>query len=94
MRNTGKRKGKTTAQLYATPPGGVARLVGWSKLDLKPGETRRVTLSVDPRLLATFDTSANVWRVAAGDYAVTLGASSADARATANVHIDASAIKP
>jgi beta-glucosidase len=94
VRNTGKRKGKTTAQVYAAPPGRVARLVGWSKVDLKPGETRHVTLSVDPRLLASFDTPANVWRVAAGDYAVTLGASSADASAAANVHIDASTIKP
>jgi beta-glucosidase len=98
MRNTGKRRGKATAQVYATPPTadghGVARLVGWSKLDLKPGETRHVTLSVDSRLLASFDTAANVWQVAAGDYAITLGGSSADASATANVPIDASTIKP
>jgi len=73
---------------------GVARLVGWSKLDLRPGETRHVTISVDPRLFASFDSAANVWQVAAGDYAITLGASSADASATANVHINASTIKP
>ncbi|MGC9953121.1 MAG: beta-glucosidase [Rhizomicrobium sp.] len=98
VRNTGKREGKATAQVYAAPPTadghGVARLVGWSKVDLKPGEMRHVTLSADPRLLATFDTTAHVWQVAAGDYAVTLGGSSADASATANVHIDASTIKP
>ena len=57
MRNTGEREGKATAQVYATPPGGVARLIGWSKLDLKPGQTRRVTLTADPRLLATFDSA-------------------------------------
>jgi beta-glucosidase len=53
-----------------------------------------VTISVDPRLFASFDSAANVWQVAAGDYAITLGASSADASATANVHINASTIKP
>ena len=94
MRNTGKRPGKATAQLYATPPGGVARLIGWSKLDLKPGETRRVTLAADPRLLARFDSDAHLWRVAEGDYAVTLGESSADVSASAMVHIEASTIKP
>jgi beta-glucosidase len=98
VRNTGQRRGKATAQVYAAPPTadghGVARLVGWSKLDLRPGETRHVTISVDPRLFASFDSAANVWQVAAGDYAITLGASSADASATANVHINASTIKP
>ena len=96
VRNAGKRKGKATAQVYATPPtpGSVARLIAWSKVDLKPGETRRITVPVDMRLLASFDTAANVWRVAAGDYVVTLGSSSADVGATANVHLDASTIKP
>jgi len=94
MRNTGKRPGKATAQVYATTPGGVARLIGWSKLDLKPGETRRVALTADPRLLATFDSGANQWRMAEGDYAVTLGESSAEVSASATAHITASTIKP
>ncbi|MDE2264795.1 MAG: glycoside hydrolase family 3 C-terminal domain-containing protein [Alphaproteobacteria bacterium] len=92
--NAGKREGMQTAQVYATPPGGVARLIGWSKVDLKPGETQHVTVTADPRLLATFDTVGNVWRVAEGDYAVTLGSSSTDVSATATVHITASTIKP
>ena len=96
VRNAGKRKGKATAQVYATPPtpGSVARLIAWSKVDLKPGETRRITVPVDMRLLASFDTAANVWRVAAGDYVITLGSSSADVRTTATVHLEASTIKP
>lgn len=94
MRNTGKREGMATAQVYATPPGGVARLIGWSKLDLKPGETRRVSLAADPRLLASFDSDAKLWRVAEGDYRLALGGSSADISAGATVHMDASIIKP
>ncbi|MGA7674445.1 MAG: glycoside hydrolase family 3 C-terminal domain-containing protein [Rhizomicrobium sp.] len=94
MRNIGKREGKATAQVYATPPGGVARLIGWSKVDLKSGETHRVTLTADPRLLASFDTDAHLWRVAEGEYAVTLGESSAEVSASASVHITASTIKP
>jgi beta-glucosidase len=94
MRNTGKQQGKAIAQVYATPPGGVARLIGWNKLDLKPAETRRVTLAADPRLLATFDPDAHLWRVAEGNYAVTLGSSSSQVSASATVHITASTIKP
>ena len=96
VRNTGKRKGKATAQVYATPPtaDSAARLIAWSKVDLKPGESRRITVPVDMRLLASFDAAAKVWRVAAGDYVLTLGSSSADVGATAKIHLDASAIKP
>jgi beta-glucosidase len=94
MRNTGKLEGKATAQVYATPPGGVARLIGWSKLDLKPSETRRVTLAADPRLLATFDTGDDLWHVADGNYTVSLGSSSADISASATVHLEASTVRP
>ena len=94
LRNTGKLEGMGTAQVYATPPGGVARLIGWSKLDLKPGEARRVSFTADPRLLATFDSAADLWRVADGNYTVSLGSSSADISASTSVHLDASTVKP
>jgi beta-glucosidase len=94
MRNTGGREGKTTAQVYATPPGGVPRLIGWSKVALKPGEMRRVTLSADPRLLATFDAEGHAWKVAQGNYLVTLADSATDISATATAHIEASTVNP
>jgi beta-glucosidase len=94
LRNSGKREGKETAQLYVTPPGGVPRLVGWSKADLRPGESRHLTITADPRLLASFDETAHLWRITDGDYAVTLGASATDIRATATVHVNAATIKP
>jgi beta-glucosidase len=94
VRNSGKREGKETAQVYATPPGGIARLIGWKKIDLKPGESGHVTVSADPRLLASFDSTAHVWRVVEGDYAVTVGGSSADMQAQATAHVGASTIKP
>lgn len=94
LRNTGTREGKETAQLYVTPPGGTPRLVGWSKADLRPGESRHLSITADPRLLASFDETAHLWKVADGDYAVALGASVADTRATATVHVNAATIKP
>ncbi len=94
VHNTGKRAGKAVGQVYATPPGGVARLIGFEKVELKPGETKHVSLTIDPRLLASFDTAAQMWRVAAGDYVLNLGASSADTQATATIHLNESTVKP
>ena len=94
IQNTGTREGKTTAQVYIKPPYGVARLVGWSKVDLQPGETRHVTLTADPRLLAFFDTDNNVWNVPEGDYTVELGTSATAITATATAHLQTSTIKP
>jgi beta-glucosidase len=94
VKNSGKRSGKAVAQVYATPPNATARLVAFAKLELKPGESRRLSVAVDPRLLASFDTNAQVWRVAAGDYVFKLGPSSAESAATATVHLGETTLKP
>ncbi|KSB90291.1 glycosyl hydrolase [Caulobacter vibrioides] len=89
--NTGKRAGKDVPQVYVSPKAGgweaPRRLAGFQKVDLAPGASQTVTLTVDPRLLATWDEKAHGWQVAAGDYEVQLGASSAaiTARTTAAV---------
>lgn len=70
--NTGPRAGVETAQVYARV-NGVKRLVGWSRVELKPGEVRRVTVTADPRLLASFDTGQRNWHVAPGAYPVEVG---------------------
>jgi beta-glucosidase len=94
VHNTGTRQGKTVAQVYVKPPIGPSRLIGWSKVDLAPGETKHVTLTADPRLLAMFDSDANLWRIAAGDYTVRLGGSVSDVSATAVAHVNESTVKP
>ena len=71
--NTGARAGVDTPQVYAAAPGGVLRLIGWKRLALKPGETRRVSVTADPRLLAHFDTAANGWSLKGGRYRVAVG---------------------
>jgi len=71
--NVGARAGTETAQVYARV-NGVKRLVGWSRVALKPGETRQVSVVADPRLLASYDVGGRSWRVAAGDYAVEVSA--------------------
>jgi beta-glucosidase len=71
--NTGDRTGAAIAQLYVSGANLPLRLVGWSRTELQPGETRRVTMSVDRRLLARFDESGRRWRIEPGTYAFTAG---------------------
>lgn len=78
--NTGKRAGADVPQLYLTNAAGEKRmrLLGFERVQLKPGESRQVKLTADPRLLARFDGSAGQWCIAAGNYRVALGKSAAD----------------
>jgi beta-glucosidase len=96
--NGGTRAGKAVAQVYAEPPQGAARevrrLIGWSKVELKPGETRHLSITADPRLLAHYDVATRTWHVAAGNYLVSLCGSSADPASYAWTHLDERRIKP
>ncbi|MDP3855493.1 beta-glucosidase [Phenylobacterium sp.] len=72
--NTGDRAGIDTPQVYATVAGG-PRLIGWVRVALEPGETRRVTVVADPRFLASYETSLPGWRIAAGPIGVEIATS-------------------
>ncbi len=80
--NTGKREGTETAQVYATLPDSAQeppkRLVGWAKVDLKPGESREVKVEVDPEHLQIFDEASNGWKQVPGKYTFAVGGSSQD----------------
>lgn len=83
--NTGARAGQATPQVYAAPPGGMARLVGWSQLSLAPGESRTVEVKSEPRLLAAYDVTRRRFEMAGGRYAVFAGGNAADRAATGMV---------
>ena len=94
VKNTGRREGADVVQVYAAPPGGMRRLIGFRKVTLKPGESRRVSVVADPRLIATFDVAQHGWHVAAGDYAVAAGGSSADPPLTKKVKLQERRMAP
>jgi beta-glucosidase len=71
--NTGARAGAAVPQLYASGGNLPLRLAGWGRTELHPGESRRVTMPVDPRLLARFDESGRRWRIEPGTYGFTAG---------------------
>jgi beta-glucosidase len=66
--NVGTRDGIDTPQLYVAPPGRTHRLAGWARVQLKPGESRRVTIHADPMILASYEPSG--WRRVGGAYDV------------------------
>lgn len=80
--NTSDREGMAVGQVYVSKAGSgweaPKRLGGWDKLALKAGESRASSVEIDPRTLAVFDVKTNRWKIAAGEYVVTL-ATAADA---------------
>jgi beta-glucosidase len=64
--NTGDRPGADVPQLYLTEPR--MRLLGFERVELAPGESRRVAITADRRLLARFRDGG--WVVGAGPHRV------------------------
>ncbi|HET6158349.1 MAG TPA: beta-glucosidase [Dongiaceae bacterium] len=87
--NTGNRDGADVPQLYLTDAAGEKRmrLLGFERVELRPGEKRAVTLRAEPRFLARFDASAKQWRIMGGRYHVAVGESAADLKLTADVYL-------
>jgi beta-glucosidase len=79
VQNLGAMRGMAVAQLYAAADGWEAprRLAAFRKVELAPGQSRAVTLTLDPRLLADFDERVNCWRLRSGNFHLAIGDSSA-----------------
>ena len=84
--NTGKREGKETVQLYvgrAGKPDGqnpVKELKNFLKVSLAPGETKRVSISLERDDLRSWDEASHGWQAWTGGFVAYVGASSADIR--------------
>jgi beta-glucosidase len=93
--NTGGMEGTETPQVYAAAPGETRRLIGFRRIALHPGESRVVTVTADPRLLARFDDAAKRWRIPRAAYTVTAGRYAGDPEAlTASAEVDAASLQP
>ncbi len=82
VKNTGDRSGTETVQLYvheATSPVStpVKQLRGFARVDLQPGETKNVTLTLTREDLQLLDRDMH-WRVVPGDFEIMVGKSSED----------------
>jgi beta-glucosidase len=91
VKNTGTRAGAEIAEVYATLPQAAGepfkRLVAFKKVSLEPGESKSVTLDLDPHYLSIFNEDKNAWELVAGDYTVQAGGSSRDLPLSGTVQI-------
>jgi beta-glucosidase len=89
--NTGQREGVDVPQVYLVEAAGEKRrrLLGFERIELISGETRRVTIKADPRLLARFDGKVGKWVIAAGTYRIAVGKSASELVSAAEVRLPA-----
>jgi beta-glucosidase len=93
--NIGKYVGAEIAQVYLGLPADTGeplkRLVGWAKVELAPGETEEITVTLDPNAtshpLSYWNVNTHGWEMASGDYHVYVGASSRDIRLTDGLRV-------
>jgi len=73
--NDGDRAGKDVPQAYVVDRAGTKgiRLIGWGNVSLAPGETRRVEIVADPRVLGDWSTQRRAWQLRKGEYTVNVG---------------------
>jgi beta-glucosidase len=75
--NTGRRVGAEVAQVYVTLPSAAGepfkRLIAWERVQLKAGESKTVTLPLDPLYLSIFNAGKDGWELVAGDYKAFVG---------------------
>lgn len=96
--NSGQRAGTDVPQVYVqgkSAAGALSyRLAGFDKVTLAPGETARVSVTVDPRVIARFDEAAPGWKLDAGRYPVAVGRFAGDTVLSGTAQLDALSIKP
>jgi beta-glucosidase len=89
VKNTGTRAGAEIAQVYVSLPAAAAeppkRLVGWTKLELKAGESKAVTVKIEPLALSVFNVDKDAWEKLPGEYKLSVGGSSRSLPLTAVV---------
>lgn len=83
VKNTGSREGSETVQLYISDlksslPRPIKELKGFEKVNLKAGEEKTVTITIDKAALSFFDPVKHDWVAESGDFEALIGASSTD----------------
>jgi len=81
IKNNGPREGAEIAEIYvgdshASVPRPVKELKGFAKVHLRPGETKRVTVSLDRRAFSFYDVEKKNWKAEPGKFSILVGSSS------------------
>lgn len=80
LKNVGARAGAEVAQIYAGLPASTdqppQRLLAWQKVELKPGETRQLRITVAKQRLHAWNTALRKMEIVPGQYSIKAGGSS------------------
>lgn len=93
VKNTGSVAGAEIVQLYISAPEtskvyrAARELKGFEKVFLEPGESRTITFALEARSFEYYNRKKGNWDTERGEYTISVGASSADIRASASVNV-------
>jgi beta-glucosidase len=81
LKNTGHREGAEIAQVYvgdahASVPRPVKELKGFARIELKPGESKHVSIALDRRTFSFYDVKKKDWSAEPGQFGILVGGSS------------------
>ena len=99
VKNSGSRTGKTVVQLYVSDAEStvlrpVRELKGFEKVQLRPGESKEVTFTLDKRSFAYWNQEIHDWHVETGIFRIEIGQSSRDIAQTADVKVHSTVMLP
>lgn len=92
VKNTGQVAGQEIVQLYvrdveSTPFRPQKELKGFAKIELQPGAETTVSIELDKRAFAWYNTDLKDWAVEAGQFEILVGASSGDLRLNTSLQV-------
>ena len=81
VKNTGDREAAEVAELYvgdwhASVPRPVKELKACARVNLKPGESKRVELTLERRAFSFYDVEKKDWNAEPGDFEILVGGAS------------------
>ena len=84
LTNIGEVEGKEVVQLYLQDPFAnvvrpIRELKGFELVSLKPGETKRITFTIDEKMLQFYSAN-NIWESEEGDFNIFIGTDSTTKR--------------
>jgi beta-glucosidase len=97
--NSSAREGADVAQVYVSDthskvPRPAKELKGFARIDLKPGETKTSTVTLDRRSFSYYDVATNQWRADPGEFNVLVGRSSQDIELRGRLKLGESSAAP
>lgn len=99
VKNIGHRRGKEIVQLYVRDVVSdiirpVKELKGFDKVELNPGETKKVSFQLDKRAFAYYNTEIADWHVESGEFEIQIGKSSNDIVLSKSIEVESTVELP